>query len=346
MPGCRWSERASSVRDGSLGIVVLGAGRIGQMHARNVAQRRDAELVSVADIVIEAARALATELGSRATDDPYAALAGPEVDAVIVATSTDTHVDLIKAAAAAGKAIFAEKPIDLDLDRAREAVAAVQSNGVPFFPGLNRRFDPSFRALHTRIRAGEIGKVELVTITSRDPEPPPLDYLKRSGGMFRDMSIHDFDVARWLLDEEPVQLQVMASNLVDPAIGAAGDVDTALITMRAASGALCVISNSRRAAYGYDQRVEVLGEGGVLMAGNVPRTTVSSWTERGVSADPPQAFFLERYAESYRAELEHFVDAVLTGSELLEGPEDGIRALVLAEAAVESLRTGRAVDVP
>ena len=183
------------MRDGALGIVVLGAGRIGQLHARDVARSRDAELVCVADVVIEAARALATELGSRATDDPYAALAAPEVDAVIVATSPDTHVDLIKAAAAAGKAIFAEKPIDLDLARVDAALKVVAEHKTILLVGFNRRYDPHFQALHAAIGGGRIGKVELVAITSRDPEPPPTDYIRVSGGLFRDMMIHDLDMA-------------------------------------------------------------------------------------------------------------------------------------------------------
>jgi len=240
--------------DEPLRFCQFGAGRIGQIHAANLAVHPDAELVSVAD----AAEALAANQGARVTT-PDDALADDTVDAVIIASSTDTHADLIEASARAGKAIFCEKPIDLDIKRVDACLAVVAECDVPLFVGFNRRFDPSFAALKARLDDGEIGPVEMVSITSRDPGPPPLAYLKVSGGLFRDMMIHDLDMARWLLSEEPVQVFAFVEALVDPAVATVGDVDTAVVVLRTASGRLAQISNSRRAVYGYDQRVEVLG---------------------------------------------------------------------------------------
>jgi myo-inositol 2-dehydrogenase/D-chiro-inositol 1-dehydrogenase len=262
---------------------------------------------------------------------------------VLIASSTDTHAALVEAAARAGKAVFCEKPLDLDRRRAEACVAVAAECGVPLMVGFNRRFDPNFARLERRLRAGEIGRLEMLTITSRDPAPPPVDYIRRSGGLFRDMTIHDFDMARWLLGEEPVEVFAAASVLVDPAIGEAGDVDTAMVTLRTRSGSLCHISNSRRAAYGYDQRIEALGANGALQAGNVPESTVILAGAEGVVGDKPVHFFLERYAEAYRRELDHFITSVASGKAPLVGGEDGIRALALADAAAESLRTEKPV---
>ena len=319
----------------------FGAGRIGQIHAANVAGA-GASLAYVVDVNVDAAAALAARHGARVAD-AEAALSDPSVDAVIIASSTDTHADLIERAARVGKPIFCEKPVDLSMDRVERCVAAVRAAGVPVLMGFNRRFDPSFAQLRRGIEAGAIGKVELVQITSRDPSPPPPEYVRVSGGLFRDMMIHDLDMARFLLGEEPEQVFATASRLVDPRIAAAGDVDTALVTLRTASGRLCQISNSRRASYGYDQRIEVHGELGMLQAGNRVGTTVVASTAQGVVADKPLHFFLERYAEAYRAELAHFLDVVAGRARPLVGIEDGRRALQLAEAANESLRLGRAV---
>jgi myo-inositol 2-dehydrogenase/D-chiro-inositol 1-dehydrogenase len=214
---------------------------------------------------------------------------------------------------------------------------------VPLMVGFNRRFDPSFARLERQIRDGRIGKLEMLSITSRDPAPPPLEYVKVSGGLFRDMMIHDFDMTRWLTGEEPVEVSAAASNLVDPAIGDAGDVDTAVVTLRMQSGALCQISNSRRAVYGYDQRIEAFGAKGALRAENVVESTLVFSGVDGVIADKPLNFFLERYAEAYRLELAHFIDAIGSGATPLTGGADGVRALALAEAALESCRTGRTV---
>lgn len=324
-------------------ICQFGAGRIGSIHAANVAAS-GARLAYVVDVNRDAASALAKRHGAQVAEAD-AALADPAVDAVIIASSTDTHADLIERAAKAGKKIFCEKPVDLTLARVDRCVAAVKAAGMPVLMGFNRRFDPNFAALKQAIDAGRIGTVEMVQITSRDPSPPPPAYVKVSGGLFRDMMIHDFDMARFLLGEEPVEVQANGSCLVDPQIGALGDIDSAAVTLRTASGRLCQIGNSRRACYGYDQRVEVLGPKGMLAAGNCAPTTVVASTVEGVTADKPLHFFLERYAEAYRLELRHFLDVCAGKAKPLVGIEDGRQALRLAEAAIESLATRRTVTV-
>ncbi len=327
-----------------IGICQFGAGRIGQIHAANVAAHTEAELRYIVDVSEEAANAIAGRYGANIADAGQA-LDDETVDAVIVASSTDTHADLVTAAARAGKAIFCEKPIDLALARVDACLAEVEAAGVMMQIGFNRRFDPSFAALHAELRDGRIGAVELVAITSRDPAPPPIDYVKVSGGLFRDMMIHDFDMARWLMGEDPTEVFAAASCLVDDAIGRAGDVDTAAVVLSFASGALCQISNSRRAVYGYDQRIEVLGAKGMLQAGNRTPTSVEISTEEGIVSDKPLYFFLERYAESYKAELDHFIACVKGEATPLSGPADGRKALVLAEAARTSLADGAPVPV-
>jgi myo-inositol 2-dehydrogenase/D-chiro-inositol 1-dehydrogenase len=322
----------------------FGAGRIGSIHAENIASHPGARLHVVVDTDRAAAERLA-ELYGAAVGSPAEALADPAVDAVVIASSTDTHADLVEAAARAGKAIFCEKPLDLDRRRAEACAAVAASCGVKLMVGFNRRFDPSFARLERQIRDGRIGKLEMLTITSRDPAPPPLEYVKVSGGLFRDMMIHDFDMARWLSGEEPVEILAAASNLVDPAIGAAGDVDTAIVTLRMKSGALCQISNSRRAVYGYDQRIEALGSKGALRAENVVESTVSFSGADGVVGEKPLNFFLERYAEAYRLELAHFIDAIANGTPPLTGGVDGVRALMLADAALEASRIGHVVKL-
>jgi myo-inositol 2-dehydrogenase/D-chiro-inositol 1-dehydrogenase len=320
----------------------FGAGRIGAIHAANLAAHPEARLLHVVDVDREAARGLANRYGARVSDVADA-LDDPAVDAVLIASSTDTHATLIERAARAGKAIFCEKPIDLDLGRVDACLEVVAECGVPLALGFNRRFDPSFSALERSVREGKIGKMEMVSITSRDPAPPPVSYIKVSGGLFRDMMIHDLDMARWLLGEEPVEVFATGSCLVDPAIGEAGDIDTALVTLKTRSGALAQISNSRRASYGYDQRIEVLGEKGMVQAGNRTPTTVELSTREGVTRDKPLHFFLERYAEAYVAELDAFIAALKEGRMPAPGGEDGRMALKLADAALESFRTGRAV---
>lgn len=325
-----------------LRIAQFGAGRIGAIHADNVARRPDVELAYVVDVNADAAAALAARHGAQVSD-VATALADKSVGAVIIASSTDTHADLIEAAARAGKAVFCEKPVDLSIARCDQCLATVKETGVAVAMGFNRRYDPTFRSLRDRLVAGEIGKLEILSITSRDPAPPPVSYIKVSGGLFRDMMIHDFDMARWLLGEEPVEIYAAAAVNVDPAIGEAGDVDTATVSMKTASGKLAIINNSRRATYGYDQRVEAFGAKGMLQAGNHTATQVVLSGANGVSADKPLDFFLQRYVAAYQAELDDFVNMVIEGREPLATVADGRAALLLADAALSSLREGRAV---
>ncbi|WP_114390629.1 inositol 2-dehydrogenase [Notoacmeibacter marinus] len=327
-----------------LKIGLLGCGRIGQVHARSVGQVDGAVVTAVADAFAEPAETLARKTGATVMETEELIASG-DVDAVVIGTPTDTHYELIHAAAAAGKPIFCEKPVDLSVDRIRDCIAAVEKAGVPFLSAFNRRFDPNFANLQSRIVEDEIGHVEIVTILSRDPSPPPIDYIKSSGGLFRDMTIHDFDMARFLLGEEPVSVYAVGAALVDPKIGEAGDVDTAAVTLTTASGKICQISNSRRATYGYDQRIEVHGSRGMLRAANVLENTVEVASGAGFRAAPAQHFFLERYEAAYRAEMEHFIEAVLDGTQPTPGIRDGLRAQMLADAAARSLVEGQPIAI-
>ena len=287
-----------------------------------------------------AAQALATEWNTAVTTLDQA-LADPAVAGVVIASSTDTHLEYSLRAAAAGKAVFCEKPIDQDLARARSA--ARELSAARLLLAFNRRFDPNFQALKARLDGGSVGSLETLQITSNDPSPPPPAYVAISGGLFKDMAIHDFDMARWLLGEEPVAVFASGSCLVDPEIGRLGDVDTARTLLRTASGKLCVISNSRRSGFGYDQRIEAYASAGMVRADNVTESTVQVWGEGGAAADRFQNFFLDRYAEAYRREMEHFAD-ILDGASPSVGYVDGVAALALAEAAAESARTGKVVQ--
>ncbi len=309
------------------------------MHGATLRGMTNARPVAVADAMPTAAEALAAKLGAKAMD-ATALINDPGIDAVIIGTPTTTHYDLIQQAAAAGKAIFCEKPIDLSVDRIHDCLAAVAKAGVPFMTAFNRRFDPNFAHLQRQIADQVIGNVELVTILSRDPSPPPIGYIKTSGGIFRDMMIHDLDMARFLLGEEPVELTAAGSCLVDPEIGQAGDFDTAVVTLKTASGKICQISNSRRATYGYDQRIEVHGSTGMLRADNMLENTVELSNANGMCKAATQPFFLERYAAAYRAEMEHFVAALISGAQMTPTGEDGLRAQTLADAADAAARDG------
>ena len=320
-------------------IVLVGAGRIGRIHAGNAARHPRLRLAGIVDPVAAAAQSLAQEWNAPVLELEQV-LADPNVAGVVIASSTDTHLDYSVRAAAAGKAIFCEKPIDQDLARARGAKAALA--GARMLLAFNRRFDPNFQALKARLDEGALGALESLQITSNDPSPPPPSYVAVSGGLFKDMAIHDFDMARWLLDEEPVEVYAAGSCLVDPEIGRLGDVDTARTLLRTASGKLCVIGNSRRSGFGYDQRIEAYASGGMARADNVLESTVQVWSEAGASADRFQNFFLDRYAEAYRREMDHFAD-ILDGATPSVGYADGVAALALAEAATESAATGQPV---
>jgi myo-inositol 2-dehydrogenase/D-chiro-inositol 1-dehydrogenase len=322
--------------------VLFGAGRIGKIHAGNLASHPKAHLKYVVDVDTGAAQALAARHDARVASLDEA-FADPAMQAVVIASSTDTHADLIVRSARAGTAIFCEKPVDLDLARARECERSVARAGVPCLIGFQRRYDPTFASVKARIAAGEIGEPEMLIVTSRDPGPPPDDYIRRSGGIFKDMLIHDFDICRWILDDEAASVHASASCLIDPAIAEAGDADSTAVTIRTRRGRLCQINASRRAAYGYDQRFEVLGSKGMLQAGNHRPTEVTAWSANAVSTDVPEAFFLQRYARAYAIEMQHFFDALSGGAAVKTTIADGVKALELADAATRSWHSGEAI---
>ena len=323
-------------------IGILGAGRIGQVHARAVSETAGAKLVAISDPFVDAAQNLAEKYGCdvRAVDEIAAA---PDVDGVLICTPTDLHADQIEQFCRAGKAVFCEKPIDLSVSRVKSCLAVVEEAGGTLMLGFNRRYDADFNALKSAIDAGRIGDVEMVTITSRDPGPPPLDYIARSGGIFCDMTIHDFDVARWMLGEEVETVMAQASVLVDPAIGEAGDFDSLNVILRTASGKQAAITNSRRATYGYDQRIEVHGSKGKAEAGNTHEARIEVATGSGFVRPPLLDFFMTRYTAAYAAEISAFVMCVQTGSIPPTTGDDGLQALILAKAALISATEGRAV---
>ena len=325
-----------------LRVGLLGAGRIGKVHARAIASHEQSQLVSISDYVHENADTLARSYGAKACTSEEI-IADTTIDAVLIATSTDTHADYIEAATAAGKSVLCEKPVDLSLERARACLDKATANGKPVMVGFNRRFDPSFAAMKAAVDAGDIGQPELLSITSFDPAPPPISYIKVSGGMFRDMTVHDFDMANFLMGSLPETLSAVGSSLVDPDIGAAGDIDTAVTTLTYKDGRMAVIKNSRRAAYGYDQRVELLGSSGLLQVNNQPENYMVRSDSAGVTAAKPLHFFLERYMPAYEIEWAAFAEAISNGSELPVTLKDGVTALVMAEAAVKSLQSGQVV---
>ena len=326
-------------------VAVFGAGRIGRIHASNLAALSGVQLKYVFDPVPAAAADLAQKHGAQVASIE-AVLADKSVDAVAICSSTDTHSDLITRAAAAGKHIFCEKPVDLSVPRAVACGEAVQAAGVSCMIGFQRRFDPTFNDASRRLLAGEIGNPEMLVITSRDPGAPPVEYMKASGGIFRDMLIHDFDVFRWILcadGDEAAWLSATASVLTDPAIKTVGDYDSTAVTIRTQKGRLCQINTTRRAAYGYDQRFEVLGSTGLLQCGNHTPTEVVQWNAAGIHADKPEAFFLQRYAAAYRLEIEHFFECLQSGAPFRTTVADGVAAQKLADAATLSASSGQPV---
>jgi myo-inositol 2-dehydrogenase/D-chiro-inositol 1-dehydrogenase len=327
-----------------LTMALIGAGRIGRIHAQNAVANPRATLAFVADADAGAAQSLAGTTGANvATVD--AIMSDKTVGAVLICSPTDTHADLIERSVKAGKAVFCEKPVSLDAARIEACLKVVAETDGKLMIGFNRRFDPSFADVKRRVAAGEAGEVELVTILSRDPAPPPISYIATSGGLYRDMMIHDFDMARFLLGEEPIEVHAVGANLVDPAIGKAGDVDTAAVLLKTASGKIAQISNSRRATYGYDQRIEVHGSLGLLAAGNRFATTVVRANGEGYASDPALPFFLERYAEAYRSELAAFIAAVLDDKPISPTGKDGLMAQRLADAATEAALSGRPIKL-
>lgn len=324
---------------------ILGAGRIGNVHARSIASSGRAKVSYIADAMPDAASKLAEVVGAK-TAPLEEVIAASDVDAILIATPTDTHADLIEMAARAGKAILCEKPVSLSVSRIEECLKVVDAAGVPLMIGFHRRYDPNFSVLEKRLRAGEIGDPEIITITCRDPSAPPVSYIERSGGLYRDMMIHDFDMARFLLgDEEVATVHALGGVMTDPAIGKAGDIDTAAVHMQTASGKMVVITNSRRATYGHDQRIEVHGSKGLLRAANIHNTTVELANENGWTEDAIPFSFVERYQAAYTAEIHKFLDYLEKGEAPRASGHDGLMAQKLAEAATESLKTGSVIKL-
>jgi myo-inositol 2-dehydrogenase/D-chiro-inositol 1-dehydrogenase len=326
-------------------FALFGTGRIGQVHATNIASRSDAVMQWICDPFLDGATTTADRVGGRVTADPAEVFAAGDVDAIVLASPTPTHVDLIEAAIDAGIPVLCEKPIDLDIGRVDSLRARAIAAGIPVALGFNRRFDPHFADLHRRVEAGEIGTLEHLSITSRDPAEPPAAYVSVSGGIFRDMTIHDFDMARFFLPDI-TEVFAMGTNQFSRAIQAADDWDAATVLMKAAGGQTVTITNSRHSAYGYDQRLEAFGSEGLLQVNNVGPTVVRRFTAESVETlSPYYDFFLERYAVAYQDELTAFVDAVHGRDSSSPTYEDGRAALLLADAAAESAKTGRSIRV-
>lgn len=325
-------------------FALLGAGRIGKVHAKAVSSNASAKLIAVADAFPAAAQAIASAYGCEVRTIE-AIEAAKDIDAVVICTPTDTHADLIERFARAGKAIFCEKPIDLDVDRVKACIKVVSETNGKLMVGFNRRFDPHFMAVRQVIDDGKIGSVEMVTITSRDPGAPPVDYIKRSGGIFRDMTIHDFDMARFLLGEEPVTVSATAAVLVDKAIGDAGDYDSVSVLLQTASGKQAMISNSRRATYGYDQRIEIHGSMGMVAAENQRPFSIEVANGDGYTRPPLHDFFMTRYTEAYANEIAAFITAIEQVTAISPSGADGLAALKLADAAVQSVKEGKQIKV-
>lgn len=323
---------------------LLGAGRIGKVHAKAITSDPKAQLVAVADAIAPAAAALSAQYGCaiRSIEEIEAA---DDIDAVVICTPTDTHADLIERFVIAGKAVFCEKPVDLSLERVEACLKVVRAHNGRLMVGFNRRFDPHFRAVRAEIDKGSIGTVEMAVITSRDPGAPPVDYIKRSGGIFRDMTIHDFDMARFLLGEDISEVVATAAVLVDPAIGAAGDYDSVQVLLKTKSGKQAMISNSRRATYGYDQRIEVHGSEGLVSAENQRPVSIEVAGANGYTRPPLHDFFMTRYTEAYAAEIAAFISALADGSAMSPSGEDGLAALALADAALTSATEGHVVKL-
>jgi myo-inositol 2-dehydrogenase/D-chiro-inositol 1-dehydrogenase len=323
-------------------LALIGAGRMGAIHGRNAAANARLELAYLVESRPDAAASLAAELHCR-TASFAEVLADPSLSGVIIASPTSAHLDMVLAVLRAGKAVFCEKPLDLELDRLRAAEAELRVAAAPLYVAFNRRFDPHFQALKAKLDSGAIGALETLHLISHDPAPPPPSFIPTSGGLFRDFTIHDFDMAGWLVDDVPTDVFAWAECLVDPAIAEAGDVDTARVVLRYASGRICVISNTRRSGYGYDQRAEAYGSLGAAMAGNPRTSTVETWTEAAALAAPIFASFPARYAQSYRAELDHFADILAGAAMPLTGFDASLQALILADAAGRSVNLGAPV---
>jgi len=330
-----------------LKIGVIGAGRIGKVHAATLVQNvPQAEVLAIADVNLEGAQELADKFGIAKVSSSYKdILTNPEIDAVVICSPTDTHAQYIIEAAEAGKHIFCEKPVDLTLEAIKKAIASVEKAGVKLMVGFNRRFDANFAKIHEMVKDGKIGDPHILKITSRDPAPPPAEYSAVSGGIFLDMTIHDFDMARYIVGSEVTEVYTKATVLVDPEIGKAGDVDTAIITLTFENGAIGVIDNSRKAVYGYDQRVEIFGSLGMVNVDNNYPENHRYYTVDGVHKTLPLNFFMDRYLEAYANEMKVFCDAVFNGSEVPVSGHDGLMSVAIALAAKKSHTEGRTVKL-
>jgi myo-inositol 2-dehydrogenase/D-chiro-inositol 1-dehydrogenase len=327
-------------------FALFGAGKIGRMHAANLAGHKKAELCWVYDINQARGDEVAATFGARSCNSTEEPLSDPEVNAVLIATSTDTHASLIVESAKAGKAVFCEKPIDISLEKVNRCSDQIKNFDVPIQIGFNRRFDPSHRKVAQAVQNGEIGTLEHVLITSRDPEPPPKEYYLVAGGMLRDMTIHDFDLARFVLNEEVKKVTALTATLFDPVAREIGEIDSAMILMQTESGKLCHINNSRHASYGYDQRLEAHGSKGMIRSENHEQTTVERFNEQGSSwRDPLPFFFIERYRQAFLDQLDAFIEALESNKPTQVNFEDGRKALILANAAYESIESRTTVEV-
>ncbi|MSP50677.1 MAG: inositol 2-dehydrogenase [Alphaproteobacteria bacterium] len=325
---------------------LIGAGFIGPVHAANIAAHPGARLRSVVDLNREAAERIVAKHGGIVAASLEAALADKGLDAVVICTPPRTHAPIIEAAARAGKAIFCEKPIDLDLARVAACGETLKRTGVPFFVGFNRRFDPTHKAMHDAIRKGDIGRLEMIVVSSRDPEISPPDYVQAMRyGIFYDTMIHDFDMVRWLTGREPVEVFACTSVMLDDKVNPVRDPDTAMVVLTMDDGALVHVNSSFRAVYGYDQRIETFGEKGMLISRNQQPTGLERYTADGIRQDPLHYFFIQRYAQAYADELDHFVRAVEAKAPLSIGFEDGRRALAIAYAAMESAKSGKPIPI-
>jgi myo-inositol 2-dehydrogenase/D-chiro-inositol 1-dehydrogenase len=326
-------------------FALFGAGFIGQVHGANIAAHPRAELRYVFDVNEAAAAALAERCGAAVAPSPAAIWGAGDVDAVLIASSTNTHAELLGGAIAAGLPAYCEKPIDLDIERVRGVARAASQSELPILIGFSRRFDANHLGVRDAIASGAVGKVEMMHLTARDPQPPPLSYIAVSGGQFRDQTIHFFDLACWLAGEAPVEVYAAGAALVDPAIGEAGDTDTSMLILRMPSGALCQIDNSRRCAYGYDERIEVFGAKGMAMSGRKPASEVSLYTAAGVSSAGPHPGWFERMRPTFALAVDAFVRAVEGEDVAYPTIWDGVRAQQIAEAAIQSLREKRPVPI-
>src|SRR6516164_10028194 len=328
-----------------LKVAVIGTGFIGSVHAKNIARHPGTELVAVSDANVEFAKKIATATSAKAVADIEEIFNNRDIQAVLIATPTNTHVDYLKRAANAGKAIYCEKPIGLDYEEAEQAVRVIRTANVPVMLGFNRRFDASHAAVKEAVDRVDVGKIEIVQLTSRGPKPPPISYVKVSGGQLRDQTVHFFDLLRWLTSDEPVEVYALGAALVDPAIGEAGDVDTSIVSIRMASGALCQIDSSRRAAYGYDERLEVFGSEGMAESVRQAFRGLSLYKGQQIVRDGLHPGWFERIEESYYEAIDAFLESIEKGTPPSPSLEDGLRAQLIADKATESMKTGQAIKI-